>query len=117
MNHTAAKRYLSAGALGLALSLGAATPVLAKDNVTETFAVCDIAAPCPAGDAGTVSIVRNGARLRITGVNVNEGWRIVGQRRAGLSVEVEFRKGTTKLTFQAEVEDGVVETRIRTRSR
>ncbi|MEZ5411499.1 MAG: hypothetical protein R2761_25935 [Acidimicrobiales bacterium] len=111
------KRLITASAFGVLLSLGAASPVLAQDAQTETTAVCNIATPCSAGDAGTIAISRNGAILTITDVTTNEGWRIAGRRTTGLSVEVEFRRGTTKLTFQAEVEDGVVEARIRTRTR
>ncbi len=112
------KRLITASAFGVLLSLGAASPVLAQGAPrTETTATCAIAKPCSAGDAGTVSISRSGAVLTITNVATNEGWRIAGQRTTGLSVEVEFRRGTTKLTFQAEVEDGVVNTRIRTSAR
>lgn len=111
------KRLITASAFGVLLSVGAASPVFADGARTEITAVCDVAQPCSAGDAGMVSISRNGAILTITNVATNAGWRIADQRATGLSVEVEFRRGTTKLTFQAEVEDGVVNTRIRTSTR
>ncbi len=84
-------------------------------NTTQVFSICDISQPCSAGAAGTVMVVRSGRTVSIVSVSANPGWRHRVTAASGLSAEVEFRNGTARIDFQAEVEDGVVRVRVRTR--
>ncbi|HEX5585731.1 MAG TPA: hypothetical protein VFZ17_00345, partial [Acidimicrobiia bacterium] len=80
--------------------------VTIPDGSTETFA---------AGDAGSVTIRRDGATLSIVAVNANGGWAPEVEQAAGVELEVNFENGTTRVDFNAELEDGAVRIRVRVR--
>jgi hypothetical protein len=81
------------------------------------ISTCNVAAPCSAGAAGTVSVSRSGANLTVTATRANAGWSVQVVRRTGLNPEVEFRNGSTRITFEAQVDNGAVKTSVRTRTR
>ncbi len=60
-----------------------------------------------AGTAGTVTIApRSGHTLKVAGVTKAAGWTASTHQGAGKSLEVLFRKGSKRVTFDADVEDG-----------
>jgi hypothetical protein len=69
-----------------------------------------------AGDAGKVTISNDGTTLTITVVDPADGWSHEIEVMSGREVEVDFRKGGERVQFNAELEDGEVRVRVRTRS-
>ena len=69
-----------------------------------------------AGAAGSVDIVRSGAVLEITSVNPAAGWTFEVEVRTGREVELDFRRGGERVQFNAELEDGEIRVRVRTRT-
>ena len=69
-----------------------------------------------AGAAGLVTVDQSGASLSIGTVAANSGWVPEIEVASGREVEVKFVNGTERIDFQAELEDGMVKTRVRTRS-
>lgn len=82
---------------------------------TRVRTMCDIAAPCAAGAAGTVTLSQDGTNLTVVSTTENAGWTVNVERATGVEPEVTFTDGTTTVKFQAEVEDGGVRTTVRTR--
>jgi hypothetical protein len=78
--------------------------VTVPDGGTSTFA---------AGEAGSVTIRRSGGSLSIVSVNPNAGWVSEVEQGTGAEVEVKFVNGTTRIDFNAELEDGGVRVRVR----
>jgi hypothetical protein len=68
-----------------------------------------------AGDAGTVTVTRNGDDLAIMDVDTNEGWEFEIEQAIGPEVEVKFLAGDVRVDFEAEFGDGDVRARVRTR--
>lgn len=68
-----------------------------------------------AGSAGTVTISNTGSQLRITAVDAASGWSHEIEVQVGREVEVDFRNGENRVQFNAELEDGEVRVRVRTR--
>lgn len=68
-----------------------------------------------AGAAGTVTVLREGDVLTVTEVNPNDGWTFEVEQATGREVEVKFLSGNTRVDFNAELEDGEVRVRVRTR--
>jgi hypothetical protein len=69
-----------------------------------------------AGTAGQVTVDRSGASLSISDVATNDGWAPEVEVASGREVEVKFINGNERIDFQAELEDGGVKTRVRTRT-
>ncbi len=66
-------------------------------------------------DAGSVSIVESGGLVTVTGVRPAEGWSFTIQQNGTREAEVIFRRGSERVDFKAEFEDGAVRIRIRDR--
>jgi len=69
-----------------------------------------------AGAAGQVTVDQSGASLSVSNVAANTDWVSEVEIASGREVEVKFVNGTERIDFQAELEDGVVKTRVRTRA-
>ena len=69
-----------------------------------------------AGAAGLVTVVQSGASLSVGNVAANADWASEIEVASGREVEVKFVNGNQRIDFQAEIEDGMVKTRIRTRT-
>jgi hypothetical protein len=69
-----------------------------------------------AGAAGQVTVDRTGASLSVGHVAANSGWVSEVEAANGREVEVKFVNGTERIDFQAELEDGLVKTRVRVRA-
>jgi hypothetical protein len=63
-------------------------------------------------EAGTVRLRADGGRLEIVSVDPSSGWdyRITEEERD--EVEIDFTRGNEKIEFEAELEDGRIETRV-----
>ena len=66
-----------------------------------------------AGDGGTVTIASNGSSLTITSVDPAPGWSFEIEVSSGVEVEADFRNGTRRIQFNAQLEDGEVRVRVR----
>ena len=66
-----------------------------------------------AGDGGTVTIASNGSSLTIVSVDPAAGWSFEVEIASGLEVEADFRNGTRRIQFNAQLEDGEVRIRVR----
>lgn len=69
-----------------------------------------------AGAAGLVTVEQSGASLSISSVAANPDWVSETEIASGREVEVKFVNGNERIDFQAEIEDGTVKTRVRTRT-
>ena len=69
-----------------------------------------------AGAAGLVTVEQSGASLSVSNVAANADWVSETEVVSGREVEVKFVKGNQRIDFQAEIEDGMVKTRVRTRT-
>jgi hypothetical protein len=65
------------------------------------------------GEAGSVTIQFDGSALRILSTTAADGWELEIEVSSGIEVEADFRDGTTRFQFKAELEDGEVRVRIR----
>jgi hypothetical protein len=65
--------------------------------------------------AGLVTVDQAGASLSISEVTPNSGWSSEVESGTGREVEVKFVNGNQRIDFQAELEDGSVKTRVRSR--
>jgi hypothetical protein len=74
------------------------------DGASQTFT---------AGDAGTVTVRRPGDGLSIVTVNPAAGFTIVKQESGPGELQVELINGTVSVRFDAQVEHGIVQIRIR----
>jgi hypothetical protein len=77
------------------------------DGTTQTFA---------AGPAGFVTVARTGGTVSVVAVSPGTGWtfEIEPGDEPG-EAEVDFRSGDARVQFNAELEDGAVRIRVRTR--
>jgi hypothetical protein len=66
-----------------------------------------------AGVAGQVTVDQSGISLSVGNVAANPGWAPEVEMASGRDVEVKFVNGNERIDFQAELEDGVVKTRVR----
>ncbi len=69
-----------------------------------------------AGAAGQVTVDRTEASLSVGNVAAGRGWVSEVEKGSGREVEVKFVNGTERIDFQAELEDGLVKTRVRVRA-
>jgi len=69
-----------------------------------------------AGAAGRVTVDQSGGSLSIGNVAANTDWTPEVEMASGREVEVKFVNGNERIDFQAELEDGMVKTRIRVRA-
>lgn len=69
-----------------------------------------------AGAGGRVTVDQSGASLSVSNVAANSGWVSEVEMATGREVEVKFVNGTERIDFQAELEDGLVKTRVRVRA-
>ncbi len=129
------KRGFAVGAAGIALLLVAGAAIAAGTPATTTGSsmpevtttsmpeVTTTSMPGgmdgttvhEAGAAGTVTVLREGDVLTVTEVNPNDGWTFEVEQATGREVEVKFLSGNTRVDFNAELEDGEVRVRVRTR--
>ena len=81
--------------------------VTIADGATQTFA---------AGEAGFVTVSRSGGIVKVVAVIPGSGWtfEIEPGEQPG-EAEVDFRNGSARVQFNAELEDGAVRIRVRTR--
>lgn len=68
------------------------------------------------GDAGTVTVASDGAALSIAAIAAAPGWAAEVEVAAGREVEADFRNGTRRIQFNAELEDGQIKVRVRERA-
>ena len=68
------------------------------------------------GVAGTVTISSSGSTLAIVSVDPTAGWSEEIEVGSGGEVEADFRDGTRRIQFNAELEDGQIEVRVRERA-
>jgi hypothetical protein len=66
-----------------------------------------------ADNAGSVTITSNGSSLTIVSVSPTAGWTYEIEVASGREVEVDFRNGSRRIQFDAELEDGRVDIRVR----
>lgn len=68
-----------------------------------------------AGEAGIVQISAANGALELVGATPHAGWTLADIEIEGTrEINVEFHNGTTEIEFKAELEDGMVKTRVRT---
>jgi len=65
------------------------------------------------GDAGSVTVTNDGSSLAIVEVAPAAGWITEVEVAVGREVEADFRSGTRRIQFNAELEDGQIKTRVR----
>ena len=65
------------------------------------------------GVAGTVTISSSGSTLAIVSVDPTAGWSEEIEVGSGGEVEADFRDGTRRIQFNAELEDGQIKVRVR----
>ena len=63
-------------------------------------------------NAGSVLLRRNGGSLTIVSTQANPGWVVEVEVATGREVEGDFRNGNLRVTFNFELEDGLVRVRI-----
>ena len=63
-------------------------------------------------DAGSVLLRRNGGTLTIVSTESNPGWAVEVEVATGREVEGDFRNGSLRVTFNFELEDGVIKIKI-----
>ena len=69
-----------------------------------------------AADAGTVTYSLSNGVIGVVDVATNDGWASEIEVAQGVEIEVKFQNGTTRVDFNAEIEDGTVRVRVRTRA-
>jgi hypothetical protein len=111
---------VTAGLLAGLMALGTANALVldtapGSEATAREQAVAGVETVYEVGDAGTVTVTNDGARLEIVSVNQNDGWQIEIETAAGREVEVDFRNGTRRIQFNAELEDGEIRVRARER--
>ncbi len=111
---------VTAGLLAGLMALGTANAlVLDTAPATETTAseqaTAGVETTYEVGDAGTVTLTNDGATLEVVSVQQNEGWMLEIEVSTGREVEVDFRKDTRRIQFNAELEDGEIRVRARER--
>jgi hypothetical protein len=68
-----------------------------------------------AGEAGTVQLTAANGALELVGAAPSADWTVADIEIEGSrEINVEFRNGAVEIEFKAEVEDGMIKTRIRT---
>lgn len=112
-------RSVAALTLTAGLALAPAGVAVAKGGGgSVTTYVCDIASPCKAGDAGTVSLTRSGLTLTVASVSANPGYTYKVEVPSGREPEVTFKSSTSKVQFSAQVEHGTaVKVKVKVRPR
>ena len=111
---------LTAGLLAGLMALGTANALVldtttGSETTASEQATAGVETTYEVGDAGTVTLTNDGTQLEVVSVQQNEGWLIEIEVTSGREVEVDFRKDTRRIQFNAELEDG--EIRIRARER
>ena len=69
----------------------------------------------PVADAGEVVLADDGGVLEVVDVSTQPGWTAEIEVAAGVEVEIDFRSGSRRVQFNAELEAGEVRVRIRER--
>ena len=99
---------------------GSSTP---QDPATVSTSTRQVAADVPAageavtsgaGRAGAVTYRADETGLTVTAVSPARGWSYTIKATGGREIEVVFRKGAARVDFEAELEDGQVQVRVRT---
>jgi hypothetical protein len=111
---------VTAGLLMGLMALGSANALVldtapGTETVASEAAVAGTETVYEVGDAGTVTIANDGTQLEIVSVDQNDGWLIEIEMATGREVEVDFRSGTRRIQFNAELEDGEIRVRARER--
>ena len=101
-------------AIGTANALVLDTTPGSETTMSET-ATAGLESTYEVGDAGTVTLTNDGSQLEIVSVQQSEGWQIEIEAATGREVEVDFRSGTRRIQFNAELEDGEIRVRARER--
>jgi hypothetical protein len=111
---------VTAGLLAGLMALGTANALVldttpGSETTANEQAVVGVETTYEVGDAGTVTLANDGAQLDIVSVDQNDGWQIEIEVATGREVEVDFRNGTRRIQFNAELEDGEIRVRARER--
>jgi hypothetical protein len=100
----------------LAVTAVSATPASAATATCHTASVWSKpprhAITYPAGHAGTVTLARGPGGLKVTAVHRNAGWSAVIDTASGNSVDVYFRRHTSRVKFEAGIEDNALMQRL-----
>lgn len=94
------------------LATETSTPETTPSSIPQSETVVAV---FDAGDAGTVTVARNGNVLTVDAVDASDGWESEIDQASGREVEVKFLAGEVRIDFNAELEDGDVRARVRTR--
>jgi len=92
------------------------TTTVSGDVVDVTGGGVDTATEYAVADAGTVMVAFDGATLQLSDVTTFDGWTSHVERASGPEVEVKYLNGSRRVDFEAEIEDGMVKTRVRERA-
>jgi len=100
----------------LSSSSSSTTSTTLVQNATAPLQTATGSQTYEAEAAGRVTVDQSGASLSISKVTANANWVSEIEMASGREVEVKFVNGTERIDFQAELEDGLVKTRIRVRA-
>jgi hypothetical protein len=92
---------------------GATTEAGPAESLSSTVATEASTVVYEASDAGTVTVASNGSSLEITDIAPADGWVAEIEVATGREVEADFRSGDRRIQFNAELEDGQIDARIR----
>lgn len=111
---------LTAGLLAGLMAIGTANALVldttpGSETTASEQATAGLETSYEVGDAGTVTLTNDGSALEIVSVEQSEGWQIEIETATGREVEVDFRSGTRRIQFNAELEDGEIRVRARER--
>lgn len=111
---------LTAGLLAGLMAIGTANALVldttpGSETTASEQATAGVETSYEVGDAGTVTLTNDGSVLDIVSVQQTEGWQIEIETATGREVEVDFRSGTRRIQFNAELEDGEIRVRARER--
>jgi hypothetical protein len=109
---------VAAGLIAGIMAIGTANALVldttpGSETSASDRAVAGMETTYEVGDAGTVTLTNDGTQLSVVSVQQNDGWQIEIEVASGREVEVDFRNGTRRIQFNAELEDGEIRVRAR----
>ncbi len=86
------------------------------ENPTDTTPAVDMTKTYTVGDAGSVQIKVSGGNLELLDATPNAGWEITETRTEADQIKIEFRNGSEKVEFEAELDHGQLQTKTEIKS-
>ncbi|GBE21672.1 MAG TPA: hypothetical protein ENH00_03370 [Actinobacteria bacterium] len=86
------------------------------ENSTDTTPAVDMTKTYTVGDAGSVQIKVSGGNLELLDATPNAGWEITETRTEADQIKIEFRNGSEKVEFEAELDHGQLQTKTEIKS-